>query len=124
MGEVEVQRLVEWKSPRIVVKCEVGLSAFAVEDMLLKTSKYFLDITNADGSASWGLEVIVPRKGEVNGVLEAQPFLVSEQIAERRVSKCYGLVRAKGLRTGMISDVLRKRQKPTYRRWKRSTCNQ
>lgn len=59
MREIEVKGLIQGECSRVVVERQVGLSTFHVKDVLLKTGDYFCNIADANGSAGWGLEVLV-----------------------------------------------------------------
>lgn len=79
------------------------MGATRIENMLLQTSEKLLYIGNADRAACWRLKIVIPGERKVNGVFEAEPFLIVEEVAEGRVAESDGFVRAESLRAANIS---------------------
>lgn len=62
--------------------------------MVCQAGEDFFDVADADGAAGGGLEVVVACEGEVEGVFEAEPFGVGEEVAEGGVAEGDGFVGA------------------------------
>ena len=97
VGKVKIQSLVEGKRGRAPVQCQVGLGIRIGENMAVQASKNLCDPSDTDRLSRWRLEVVVPRKCEIDCILKAFPLRISEQITKRRVTKCNGLERTQRL---------------------------
>lgn len=92
MREVKIEALIKRECCCIVVQCDVDLGNWRVDCMMLKTSKYFLHVSDTDSTTSGRLESVVASELYINAVFISLPLFVGEQAAELRVAVSYSFV--------------------------------
>ena len=99
VGEVEVEGLVEGEGGvHLVEGCvDVGGARGEVVEVIGEAGVEFFDVADADAAAAGGGEAVVAVELEVDGIFEALPFGVGEEIAPFAVAKGDGFVGAHGL---------------------------
>jgi len=93
MSRISVDGLVEWEESRGIVerlvKSGVCRRIFARE-----TADILVEVAFALSSGDWGARAVVVVKGQIIEVFIIQKVFLTEQVAECRVPKGMGLIRA------------------------------
>jgi hypothetical protein len=80
--EIEVDGLVQGEGYSVVVECYVDLAARVAQSVVLEAGERFLDVAYADCATCGRLEGGAAGEVEVEGIFEADPFVVGEEVAE------------------------------------------
>ena len=84
--EIEVDGLVQGEGYSVVVERGVDLRARVAEGVVLEAGERFLDVAYTDCATCGGLKGTTAGEVKVEGVFEADPLVVGEEVAEGGVA--------------------------------------
>ena len=62
MGKIKVEGLVQRKSGGVIVESDIGLSCGGIQGVIVQSRQKFLDISYANCTTGWRLEIIIAGK--------------------------------------------------------------